>query len=81
MNEIPVKLVIAEVLQKIATTKGGLIRNLVKIFDEIMTFENIEILEKLIENYSQKNIQKDKIIQLKKLPSVIKNSTCFDGVI
>lgn len=81
MNEIPIKQVISEVLQKIATTKGGLIRNLVKIFDELMTFENIEMLETLIEVHSEKNIGKEQIIQLKRMPSVIKNSDCFDGVL
>ena len=59
MNEIPIKQVIAEVLSKIATTKQGLIRNLVKIFDELMTFENIEMLGSLLEKHSEKNIGKE----------------------
>ena len=70
---------LAEVLQKIANTRGGLIRNLVKIFDELITFENIDLIEQLIEIHSECNIEKDKIIQLRKLSHVIRTNKCFDG--
>lgn len=46
-----------------------------------MTFENIETLESFIEMHSEKNIGKEQIIQLKKMPAIIRHSDCFLGVL